>query len=139
MKKTEVWAAAWLRQATNDVAFARAALNDSFFSQVCFLAQQAAEKAIKSMYLLRGKAFPFSHSLTELCQGLRINGRLLQAAAVLDQYYVTGRYPSGAGSLAPFEMFRDFQAIEAIELAVRFLNAAKKRPARKRTTARRAK
>jgi HEPN domain-containing protein len=115
----------WLRQSENDLLFARTALAEGFYAQTCFICQQVAEKALKSIVVRRARAFPFTHSLAELCKLLRVNGRLLQAAAVLDQYYVTGRYPSGAGSLAPYESLQKFQAAEAIEFAVRFVKAAK--------------
>ncbi len=39
----------WLRQAENDLEFARLGLREGFFSQACFLAQQSAEKAVKAI------------------------------------------------------------------------------------------
>lgn len=39
----------WLRQAENDLAFARLALRERFFPPACFLAQQVPEKALKAI------------------------------------------------------------------------------------------
>ena len=37
----------WLRQAADDYRFGRLALRNQFHAQACFIAQQAAEKAVK--------------------------------------------------------------------------------------------
>jgi len=39
----------WLSQARNDLDFGRLALREGFFAQACFVAQQTAEKALKSI------------------------------------------------------------------------------------------
>ena len=44
----------WLKQAENDLEFARLGLREGFFAQVCFLAQQSAEKAVKAIGYLHG-------------------------------------------------------------------------------------
>lgn len=114
----------WLIQAKEDVRYAKSALKDGFFSQVCFLSQQIAEKSIKSVILRTSKAFPFSHSLVELVGLAQINGKLAQAAIELDQYYVTARYPTGIGGLAPFQLFGKEQATRALKLATLFVSKA---------------
>jgi len=119
------FASVWLKQSENDLKFARGALGDGFYAQACFIAQQASEKAMKAILLSRNLTPPFTHNLSELCRTLRINGRLLQAAAVLDLYYVAGRYPTGASSLAPYELFDARQAQEALTFASRFIKAAR--------------
>jgi len=44
----------WLDQAENDLTFARYALQGEFFHQVCFVAQQCAEKALKALHYHEG-------------------------------------------------------------------------------------
>ncbi len=39
----------WRRQAANDLEFARVAVRERFHAQACFISQQAAEKAVKSI------------------------------------------------------------------------------------------
>lgn len=132
MSSPSAFATVWLKQAENDRRFARNALDEGFFAQCCFVAQQASEKALKSIILARNLQFPFSHSLTELCRSMRLNGKLLQAAAVLDLYCVTARYPSGATAMAPFELINKAQATEALSFARRFILAARAKAKRSR-------
>ncbi|MGQ0504602.1 MAG: HEPN domain-containing protein [Myxococcaceae bacterium] len=132
MTRKKVEAQAWLRQAVDDREFALFALGDARYSHVCLLCQQAAEKAVKSLYLARGLTFPLSHLISEMCRALKINGKLKLAAAVLDQYYVTARYPIGGSSLAPFELFQRQQATEALEYSLLFIKAAQRSSAAKR-------
>jgi HEPN domain-containing protein len=126
----------WLAQAKNDLLFAKSALADGFFSQCCFIAQQAAEKALKSRLLRTGARLVFTHSLVKLCQALEINGDLRQAAGILDQYYLSGRYPDALPGGAPFEAFSQTQARQAVRFAAKIIRAcgAKKRSAVKRWT-----
>jgi HEPN domain-containing protein len=114
----------WLSQAENDVAFARHGLAQGFYAQVCFLAQQAAEKALKSMAYRRGALAIKSHSLVALCKALQINGPLIEAARVLDKYYLTARYPDSLPGGAPHEAFVEREAREAVAYAEKFLEAA---------------
>jgi HEPN domain-containing protein len=116
---------AWLDQAENDCAFAKAGAREGFYSQVCVLCQQAAEKALKSIILAKKRGIVFTHSLTELCRLLRINGRLLHAANVLDLYYTAGRYPDVLPGGAPFRNFSQSQAQEALRFAAMFIKRAR--------------
>lgn len=115
----------WNKQSENDLLYAKAAFRDGFWAHVCFLCQQASEKALKSLILRRAKAFPMTHSLVELLAILRINGNLRIAATVLDQYYVTARYPLGMTALAPYELLTSAQAKQALQFAAQFLTKAK--------------
>ena len=123
---TENRASDWWRQAQNDLKFARAARRGKFYSQCCFICQQGAEKALKSALLKRGARAVFTHSLVKLCDLLKINGKLKQAAQTLDQYYVSGRYPDGLPAGAPFEMFNASHAQGALDAAKQIFAAAKR-------------
>ena len=57
----------WLRQAENDLEYARIGLREGFYAQVCFQCQQICEKALKAMhYGQLGKRVVFGHSLVQL-------------------------------------------------------------------------
>ena len=120
----------WYRQADNDLAFARIAVREGFHAQACFIAQQAAEKAVKSIAYGLGERTVIGHSLVVL--GSRYADRVpeLQAlrehAGVLDQYYVPTRYPSGLAGGAPFEAFGESQASAAVDAAERFVRLAER-------------
>lgn len=57
----------WLTRARGDLALARIILpEDAFFEDLCYHAQQAAEKAIKAVYIHYGIKFQYIHDLGEL-------------------------------------------------------------------------
>jgi HEPN domain-containing protein len=123
----------WLRQAKDDLRFARSALNGSFYAQCCFICQQAAEKALKSALYARGAKVVWTHSLVRLCDLLGLEKEARESAGRLDQYYVSGRYPDALPSGAPFEVFTRKQAAEAVRLAGRLVRTATSyHPKRKR-------
>lgn len=64
-------AQAWLRQAQNDLEAARVTAGQGFHAQACYLAGQAAEKALKAVLVAAGLTPPYSHSLERLVQLLR--------------------------------------------------------------------
>jgi HEPN domain-containing protein len=128
MRDSRAEALRWLRQAENDLAFARLALREGFAAQTCFVCQQTAEKALKAMAYDAGERLVFGHSLVELVEHL--HGRvqalsaLREAAGLLDQYYIATRYPNGLAGGVPFEAFSRRQAEEAVEHAAAFVAAA---------------
>lgn len=119
----------WLRQAENDLAFGRVALREGYFAQACFIAQQSAEKALKSLAYGSGERLVIGHSLVELVG--RLHDRfpsvapLREIAGVLDQYYIPTRYPNGLAGGVPFEAFGEKQAREALDAAARFVDLAR--------------
>jgi HEPN domain-containing protein len=120
----------WLRQAENDLEFGRLALREGYFAQACFIAQQSAEKALKSLAYGSGERLVIGHSLVELVEHLRDRfpavAALRETAGVLDQYYIPTRYPNGLAGGVPFEAFGERQAREAIEGAGEFVSAAQR-------------
>jgi len=114
----------WLKQAQSDLRFARIAQRDGFFAQACFVCQQASEKALKAILYARGAKVVLSHSLHRLCGELQINDDLLRAGRVLDQYYVTARYPDALAEGTPDEIFTGEQSAQALAHAEAFVHAA---------------
>jgi HEPN domain-containing protein len=68
---------------------------------LCFEAQQAAEKSIKAVFIKRGEQFPFSHDLERLLRLLEQNGlrvpKYVHESRELTQYAHVTRYPGLAG------------------------------------------
>ena len=93
------------------------------------MAQQTAEKALKSLIYGRGERLVLGHSIVELidrlARGMPELGKLREQAGLLDQYYVATRYPNGLPGGVPFEAFGERQAREAIDAARRFIAIAK--------------
>ena len=120
----------WRRQAANDLAFARVAVRERFYAQACFVAQQAAEKAVKAIAYGLGERTVVGHSLVTLIS--RYGDRapelreLQEIAGILDQYYVPTRYPNGLAGGVPFEAFGESQAAAAVDAAARFVQLAER-------------
>ena len=58
----------WLKRARSSLQHARARHRRVYFEELCFDAQQAAEKAIKAVLLHNGTEFPYVHDLDRLLQ-----------------------------------------------------------------------
>jgi HEPN domain-containing protein len=124
----EAWR--WMKQAENDLEFARLARREGFFAQACFISQQAGEKALKSLRYTRGERFVFGHSLRELLKKLlpaypRLE-KFMELAGLLDQYYIPTRYPNGLPDGIPAEAYNKTQAREAVEGAGKMIAEIKK-------------
>jgi HEPN domain-containing protein len=56
----------WLERASEDLDVAQLVLEEEYFAHVCFLAQQAIEKALKGYLLQHTGTYPKTHRLLEL-------------------------------------------------------------------------
>lgn len=72
---------------------------------LCFDAQQAAEKAIKAVFICQGEAFPYVHELKKLLRKLKSNGvkipKYVWEADKLLDYAVATRYPGEGDPVTP--------------------------------------
>ncbi|MBN1270023.1 MAG: HEPN domain-containing protein [Kiritimatiellae bacterium] len=111
----------WLAQAQRDLEHAGKDARDGYYEHACFDAQQASEKAIKSVYL-HHHAEGWGHSAARLLEEAREiveapAKALIDDAKVLDQYYILTRYPNGFESGAPKDYFTEEQARDAVRRA----------------------
>src|SRR5437660_1605324 len=60
----------WLNRARSNLIRAQHVRPDVYLEDLCFDAQQAAEKAIKSVFIHRGQSFPYIHDLANLLKRL---------------------------------------------------------------------
>lgn len=94
----------WLRRARSNLARATAGpkSRDILYEDLCFDAQQAAEKAIKAVLVARQVEFPKTHSIGDLLAILQEDGLKiplnLRKATILTDYAVEARYP---GTMEP--------------------------------------
>ncbi|MYA22099.1 MAG: HEPN domain-containing protein [Gemmatimonadetes bacterium] len=88
----------WMNRAQSDLIQAKNEVPGVYLEDLCFNAQQAAEKAIEAVMVLRGINFPYIHDLTRLMSMLEASGETIPApvrrAAALTRYAVQTRYPS---------------------------------------------
>ncbi|MCY3669215.1 MAG: HEPN domain-containing protein [Gemmatimonadetes bacterium] len=88
----------WLNRAKSSFAMAKNRVPDAYLEDLCFGAQQAAEKAIKAVMISRNIDFPYVHDLALLLSILEKDGENVpdevRRATILTPYAVDIRYPS---------------------------------------------
>jgi HEPN domain-containing protein len=114
----------WLAHAESDLNLARLGKDrdDVLPEQVCFHAQQAAEKGLKAVLLHRKIEFPFIHDIEALLEIMTQSGLVMPPdvtdAGALTPYAVEARYPGYEEEITPS------QVAEAIRLAERVVSWA---------------
>ena len=113
---------AWMRQAQNDLDAARFTSVQGFHAQACYLAGQAAEKALKALLADRDQDLR-SHSLAALLRELGGEAPLRwdQQARLLDKLYAPTRYPDALGEMAPMDVFGPEDAGAAMQASSQIL------------------
>ncbi|MFQ5684972.1 MAG: HEPN domain-containing protein [Candidatus Binatia bacterium] len=115
----------WFQQASSDLEAVRWNIQGGFYDTACFLAQQAGEKALKSLlyYLGARRTALITHSLVEMVEEgkreVRALAVLLDEARELDLHYIPSRYPNGLPSGYPHQFYGK-------EMAERALSAVEK-------------
>jgi HEPN domain-containing protein len=128
-RKTE--ARRWFQQAYYDLKATCWNIEGGFYDTACFLAQQAAEKALKSILYFTGsrrKAL-MTHSTVEMVReaGKKINSlvELINEARELDLHYIPSRYPNGIPSGYPHQFYGRKNADQALAAAEKIFHAIK--------------
>lgn len=90
----------WLEYARQDLkaGAAQAGSGEDLWFDVCFHAQQAAEKCLKALIVHKSKMYPKTHKLLDLLGFVNreeLNG-LREELAYVDKFYVPSRYPTQA-------------------------------------------
>lgn len=87
----------WLNRARSNLAQASVRLPEVYLEDLCFQAQQAAEKAIKAVFVARKTPFPYVHDLSRLLTLLEESGEVVpervREAERLSRFAVEPRYP----------------------------------------------
>jgi HEPN domain-containing protein/predicted nucleotidyltransferase len=113
----------WLRYGTEDLQTAERMLEGRGFALrwACYLAQQAAEKAIKAALVSAGIRFPFIHDLANVRDLVPAGTQVAQLEGdlqSLSRWAEAGRYP-------PEEEATEEDAREAVALASAIVDAAR--------------
>jgi HEPN domain-containing protein len=116
--------AEWLNRAKSSLALARHQAPDIDYEDLCFQAQQAAEKAIKAIFISKSVIFPYTHDISHLLTILEKNGMKIPAtikiASKLTLYAAQTRYPG------PELPVSEAEYDEALQLAGRVVIWAEK-------------
>jgi HEPN domain-containing protein len=87
----------WLNRARSDLLLAKSYEEGIYLEDLCFHAQQAAEKAIKALLIRRGIEFPYVHDISDLMTLLEGAGEFLSESIrkgeTLTRFAVFTRYP----------------------------------------------
>lgn len=109
----------WLSRARSSLRHARSKVEGVYLEDLCFDAQQAAEKAIKAVLVFRRVRFPYVHDLDTLLTVLSEAGETVPesiwSVRKLTPFAVEARYPSVAREVTN-EQYAE--AIEIAEMAV---------------------
>ena len=109
----------WLDQARRDLKKAEIDLQHEYWEWACFTAQQASEKAVKSLLMYQGHDV-WGHAITPMLRRLETPDAppdLIEKAQLLDAYYIPTRYPNGFPEGKPADYFNLPKAQEAVEAA----------------------
>ena len=108
----------WLNRARGNPVRAEYCIPGAYLEDLCFDAQQAAEKAIKAVFIERGEPFPYVHELKELLQKLERNGlkvpKYVWEADELSDYAELTRYPGNVGPVKAREHRRAVRIATAV-------------------------
>ncbi len=120
----------WLRQAEKDLENAKKNLEIGAYYVSAFLSQQAAEKALKFLYILeKREAPPKTYNLVFLGEILSVPIEILNHCRELTPHITLSKYPSE--DFVPFEIYTESQAKKLIQSAEVILEWVKKRLQRK--------
>ena len=119
----------WMSQAESDYRHAKISLRGESFEWACFASQQAAEKALKSVFEKRGEQV-WGHSITRMLQMLEkrkieVPDEVKEAGKILDKHYIPSGYPNGLSEGAPWEVYTEKEAKDAISCAGKIIRFCK--------------
>jgi HEPN domain-containing protein len=129
--KRKAEAERWFKQAGYDLKAASWNIQGGFHDTACFLAQQAAEKALKSLlyYLGARRTALLTHSLVSLVQeaGQEVASiaALGEEARELDLHYIPSRYPDSLPASYPHQVYTRKIAETAVANALAIVTAVR--------------
>lgn len=109
----------WLDQAKRDLGWARLDIRYEYWEWACFTAQQAAEKAVRALLMVRGDSV-WGLAITPMLRQLADPdgpAELITYAQLLDTYYIPTGYPNGFAEGKPADYYNEGNAQEALHAA----------------------
>jgi HEPN domain-containing protein len=123
----------WFSQAEHDLDAARDLVASQNHGWACFVAQQAAEMALKAVHLAEGRE-AWGHVVVDLMESLPEppDPMLIERARVLDNFYVPTRYANGHAAGPPHRHYGPLQSEAAVGHAHAIVEFARARLAEAR-------
>ena len=108
----------WLGRARSNLMRAGKVIPEVYLEDLCFDAQQAAEKAIKAVFIHHRLRFPYIHDLARLLTLLQQGGvgipKYVRKAAGLTRFAVESRYPGVSGPVTKREHRRTVRIAQSV-------------------------
>jgi HEPN domain-containing protein len=108
----------WINRAKSSLFHAESRVDGVYLEDLCFDAQQAAEKAIKAVLLFRKIRFPYVHDIQVLLSTLLSEGhdvpKEVWEAMTLTPFAVEARYPSIASDVTEEQYIAALQVADAV-------------------------
>lgn len=108
----------WVSRAEASLALAKVVAKGVVIEDLCYQAQQAAEKALKAVYISRQAPFVYIHNIDTRLLGLEAIGfelpESVDAAGELTRSAVETRYPGGFEPLTPEDLTRAIRLAESV-------------------------
>ncbi|HHT9117895.1 MAG TPA: HEPN domain-containing protein [Candidatus Hypogeohydataceae bacterium YC38] len=132
MKRPREEAQRWLDQARHNLEVAKSLNSQKFYSDACFMSEQAAQVALKAFLYLKGERFVTAHSVAELVMMCQAHSQefapLLNAGKMLDKYYIPTRYPDAlAPPAVPYKTYTSEEAQKALQQAENIVELVEKK------------
>ena len=107
----------WLGQAIADLRTSGNSMKSKDYYASAFWSQQAVEKGLKAIYILKhGALAPKIHDLVELCRLINASEEITLKCSKLILVYTSSRYP-GAAQEMPKDYYDDKKAQEHLKLS----------------------
>lgn len=94
----------WLKQGEADLKSAKNCINSGDYYLAVFSSQQAVEKSLKAICLLKLKELLKGHSIIYLAQKIKVPREMLSGIRDLNPEYLSTRYPDMAAGI-PAELY----------------------------------
>lgn len=104
----------WWKQAEEDLDTAKYNLDGNKLKAGAFYAQQAVEKALKSLILKEKKYLVKAHDLVQLARLVNAPGNILSLCAMINPAYTATRYPDVEGTFQKKEVEDILNASEEV-------------------------
>ena len=114
-------AAKWFKQARHDLVIAKKNVAIGGYDTAAFLAHQAVEKLLKSLYALRGQKIPRIHYVDVLARRLGVYRLVAPEITDINADYMFARYPDGRER--SYEEYDEEIAAEKVAKAERVLRS----------------
>ena len=109
----------WMEKSERDLYAAKINLQQKLYEVSAFLSHQAAEKALKALYILKFKRLWKIHNLYDLGEKVGAPKDILDLCEKLNPHYLATRYPTE-------EEYTEEDAIEAFEFSEKVVTWSKK-------------